>query len=101
MKKAIKSLPSDLNAIYRSTLKRIESQTKEDINLAMRAITLLTYAYRSLEIIELRHALAVSNDETFDADDVVPEGVIISVCCGLIVVDEKSKVVRLVREYSC
>jgi len=90
-----------LDAIYWSTLKRIEIQTKEDINLAMRAITLLTSAYRSLEITELQHALAVSNDETFDGDDVVPEEVIISVCCGLIVVDEKSKVVRLVRKYSC
>ena len=67
----------------------------------MRVITLLTYAYRSLRIIELQHALAASNDEeTFDDDDVVAEEVIVSVCCGLIVVDEESKIVRLVREYS-
>ena len=83
-------------------MKRIETQTNsEDVYLAMRAITLLTYAYRSLKITELLHALSVSKDEIFDGDDVVPEQVIISVCCGLIVVDEKSKEVRLVREYSC
>jgi len=66
----------------------------------MRAITLLTYAYRSLTITELQHALVVQNDEeTFDDGDVVIEEVIISVCCGLIVVDQNSKIVRLVREY--
>ncbi len=73
----------------------------EDISLAKRAITLLTYAYRSLRITELQHALAVSNDEEFGDDDVVAEEVIVSVCCGLIVVDEESEFVRLVREYTC
>jgi hypothetical protein len=47
----------------------------------------------------LQHALAVSDDaETFDGDGVVVEQVIVSVCCGLIVVDKESKIVRLVRE---
>ncbi len=73
-----------------------------DISLATRAIILLTYAYRPLRITELQHALAVSDDaETFDGDGVVAEEVIVSVCCGLIVVDEESKIVRLVREYTC
>jgi len=102
LRKAIKSLPSDLDDIYRSTLKRIKTQTKEDISLAGRAITLLTHAYRSLKITELQHALGVYNDmETFNDDDVVNEGAIVSVCCGLIVVDKESETVRLVREYSC
>jgi hypothetical protein len=84
-------------------LDRIKTQPKDGISLAARAITLLTHAYRSLEITELRHALAVSHNdaETFDDEDVVVEEVIVSVCCGLIVVDKESKVVRLVREYTC
>ena len=99
---AIESLPSELNAIYRSTLERIRTQPEGDISLATRAIILLTYAYRPLRITELQHALAVSDDaETFDGDGVVAEEVIVSVCCGLIVVDEESKIVRLVREYTC
>ena len=88
--------------IYRSTLKRIKTQTEENIFLAARAITLLTHAYRSLEITELQHALAVryNDTETFNDDDVVDEGAIVSACCGLIVVDKESETVRLVREYS-
>jgi hypothetical protein len=98
---AIDSLPSELNAIYQSTLERIRTQPKEDISLATRAIILLTYAFRSLRITELQHALAVSDDaETFDGDGVVVDQVIVSVCCGLIVVDKESKIVRLVREYT-
>ena len=100
--RAIDSFPSELNAIYQSTLERIRTQHKEAISLATRAITLLTYACRSLRITELQHALAVSDDAgTFDGDGVVSEQVIVSVCCGLIVVDEESKIVRLVREYTC
>jgi len=103
LRKAVKSLPSDLDDIYRSTLKRIKTQTEEDISLAARAITLLTHAYRTLEITELQHALGVpyNNTETFNDGDVVDEGAIVSVCCGLIVVDKESETVRLVREYSC
>jgi len=84
-------------------LKRIKTQTEENISLAARAITLLTHAYWSLGITELQHALGVpySNTETFNDGDVVDEGAIVSVCCGLIVVDKESETVRLVREYSC
>jgi len=103
LRKAIKSLPSDLDDIYRSTLKRIKTQTEEELSLAARAITLLTHAYRSLEITELQHALGVPYNDTeiFNDGDVVKEAVIVSVCCGPIVVDKESKTVRLVREYSC
>jgi hypothetical protein len=53
-----------------------------------------------LKISELQHALAVQRGaETIDDDDVAAEETILSVCCGLIVVDTESQIVRFVREY--
>lgn len=87
--------------MYDATFKRIEAQTEDDISLAKRALAWLTYALRSLTIIELEHALAVSSDtETFDEEDITPEDLIASVCCGLVIIDKKSQIVRLVRKYT-
>ena len=98
--KAVNSLPSGLNALYESTWGRIKAQSEEEVLLATSALVWLTYAYQSLTIEELQHALAVSDDlERFDEDDVAAEELIVSVCCGLIVVDAQSRIVRLVREY--
>ena len=76
------------------------AQSQKSVSLAKRAIIWLTYALRPLTINELRHALAVQlNVATFDDDDVPTEEAIVSVCCGLIVVEGESQTVRLVREY--
>ena len=85
--------------MYRSTLSRINAQTEEEASLAKRAITWLTYAYRSLTISELQHGLAVTDGAgMFDEEDIASEKRIIAVCCGLITIGEESTIVRLVRE---
>ena len=100
LRQVVESLPSGLDDLYRCTWRRIEAQTEDEVSLATTAIIWLTYAYQSLTVTELQHALAVSdNVEGFDEDDIVAEELIISVCCGLIVVDGESRIVRLVREY--
>ena len=100
LRQVVESLPSGLDDLYRCTWRRIEAQTEDEVSLATTAIIWLTYAYQSLTVTELQHALAVSdNMEGFDEDDIVAEELIISVCCGLIVVDGESRIVRLVREY--
>lgn len=100
LRKTVNSLPSGLDAFYKRTLERIESQTPAEISLAKKAIVWLTYALQSLRIAELQHALAVSDEAArFDEDDVADEDVIVSVCLGLITIDKRSGIVRLVREY--
>jgi hypothetical protein len=100
LRKAAGSLKSDsIHEIYSASWERIKAQPKERFLLAERAITWLTYAYRPLKIIELQHALACQCDgETFDNDDVADKELIVSVCYGLIVIDNESQIVRLVRE---
>ena len=100
LRKTVNSLPSGLDAFYERTLERIESQTTTEISVAMKAILSLTFAFRSLSIAELQHALPVPDDsEGFDGDDITEENVIVSVCFGLITIDKLSGIVRLVREY--
>jgi len=101
LRKAVDLLPSGLKDLYGQTWERIEAQTEDEVSLAMKAVIWLTCAYRSLRVTELQHALAVSDEvEGFDEDDIVAEELIVSVCCGLIVVDGESRIVRLVREYT-
>ena len=103
LRKAIESLPSGLDDTYSSTWAQIKAQSKLRSLLARRAIIWLVYAGRQLKISELQHALAVRCDkENFDNGDIAHQEVILSVCCGLIVVDRESQIVRFVREYiSC
>ena len=99
--RTIDSLPSGLDAFYKRTLERIESLGEAEISLTKKAILWLTYAFRSLSIAELQHALAVSDErEGFDEDDITDEKVIVSVCFGLVTIDKESGIVRLVREYN-
>jgi hypothetical protein len=100
LRKAADSLASDIDDIYSASWERIKAQPKERVLLAEGTIMWLTHAYRPLRITELQHALAPQRDgESFDNDDVADEEMIVSVCCGLIVIDNESKIVRLVREY--
>ena len=100
LREAVKSFSSDIDNMYSSTWERIVAQPQKSVSLAKRAITWLTYALRPLRIIELRHALAIQpNTATFDDDDVSAEETVVSVCCGLIVIEGESQTVRLVRKH--
>ncbi|TFK23447.1 hypothetical protein FA15DRAFT_745227, partial [Coprinopsis marcescibilis] len=99
LRKSLELLPSGVEDSYRSTWQRILSQSEEEAEQAKLAISWLTYAKRTLTITELVNALAVSQeDEAFDEDDILDPDLLLSVCCGLITVEEQSSHVRLVRE---
>ncbi|TFK23450.1 hypothetical protein FA15DRAFT_561822, partial [Coprinopsis marcescibilis] len=96
LRKALESLPSGVEANYRLSWERISSQSEEEASQARRAITWLTYADRSLTIAELTHALAVSEEDgEFDEEAVLDSDLLISICCGLLAVEEQSGLVRL------
>ena len=65
--------------------------------LARQALSWITYAERPLTTGELCHALAVGiGDEDLDTDKVPEVEDLITVCAGLLTVDEASNVIRLV-----
>ena len=96
---ALEVFPSEIEDVYRLTWKRICSQTANNVALAKTAILWVLNATRSMTSTELRHAIA-THPEThkFERKRLVPEVTLGSVCCGLLVIEEETSLVRLVRE---
>jgi len=78
-------------------MNRIEGQLKDQEQLAKQVISWITCAKRPLSTTELQHALGVEVGETeLDLDNIPLIEDIVSVCAGLITVDEESNIIRLV-----
>ena len=96
-KTALHSLPDSLNDTYDEVWMRIKSQNVDDAQVAKRVIYWIFYAVRPLTIAELQHALAVEPEDTyFDEDNITDENLLISVCCGIVTVQQESSTVGLV-----
>jgi ankyrin repeat protein len=97
---ALAKLPSGSEAYddaYRSAMDRIEAQAEDQEQLAKQALSWITCAQRPLSTIELQHALAVEDGETkLDEENLSQLEDIVSVCAGLVTIDEESSVIRLV-----
>ena len=78
-------------------MERIERQNGDSPELAKQVLSWITCAKRSLTTLELRHALAVEMGES-ELDETNLPGIedMVSVCAGLVTVDEKSNTIRLV-----
>ncbi len=86
-----------LNAAYDQTMDRISKQQSAWKDLAMQALSWITYAERPLTTSELQHALAIELGESaLDKDNLPEVEDIVSVCAGLVTVDDESCIIRLV-----
>jgi hypothetical protein len=96
---ALENLPKDVDETYNETVERIEQQNEPDKALAKRVLSWVTHTCRPLTVCELQHALAVVDGTTaLNPENITDEEILTSVCAGLVVIDEKRKIVRLVRE---
>lgn len=94
---ALANLPEKLSDTYEEVMKRICSQDIDDVHLAKRILSWLSYALRPLTVKELQTALAIEPGTTvLDEDALVPEDLLVSVCAGLVTIDRGSDVIRLV-----
>ena len=85
--------------MYQCTLERIDTQQAEEALLAKLVLTWLTHALEPLSINDLRYAVSVPpGGVAFDEDEVVEGESLLSVCCGLVILDEETRIVRLIRE---
>ncbi|KAI8624519.1 hypothetical protein F5Y19DRAFT_312512 [Xylariaceae sp. FL1651] len=97
IRRALACLPTGLSDIYDEALRRIRSQGEEDVKLAKRLLSWVVCARRLLTVLEVQHALAVEpKDVGLDEDGITEEDILVSSCAGLVTIDGKSKVVRLV-----
>lgn len=86
-----------LNEAYEEAIRRIEGQLSGDHELAKKVISWITYAKRPLTTTEICCALAVELGEAeLDPENIPDVEDLLSVCAGLVVVDQESAVIRLV-----
>lgn len=82
---------------YNEAIDRIKGQLSEDTALAMSVLAWIINAKRPLTIVELCHAVAIEpKQEKLDPQDIPDINDLVSVCAGLVSVDEESEIVRLV-----
>jgi len=99
VRKALENLPKGIDDTYDEAMERIERQDEGRKEIAKRVLSWITYAIRPLSVDELQHALAVDDDATeMDPEAIIDDEILVSVCAGLVVVDNKRGTVRLVRE---
>jgi hypothetical protein len=86
-----------LDETYKQAMGRIENQGDKLRALAKQILAWIVHAKRPLSITELRHAVAVRpNAVKVDIEFLPSDRTLRSVCEGLVTVDEKSNIVRLV-----
>ena len=97
----LKILPKGLDETYHKTLQRIRGQPEEHWKLAERVFDWITYALEPLSVDGLKHALATKPDTTLlSNDDLINQKFLLSVCAGLVVIDDESSIIRFVRRWS-
>jgi ankyrin repeat protein len=97
---ALKALPTGSEAYdsaYKDAMERIEGQLADEEELAKQALSWITCAKRPLTISELEQALAVEISESqLDIENLCRVEDIVSICAGLVTIDEESGIIRLV-----
>ena len=102
MKDALVQLQKGYNALdsaYDDAMKRIELQLDGWRKLARKVLLWITHATRELSVEELREAVAtdLGRSDLNIHEYLDDEDQIVSVCHGLVEVDQESQVVRLVQ----
>ncbi|KAF3291522.1 hypothetical protein TWF970_000736 [Orbilia oligospora] len=100
IKNALNTLPTGDTAYdgaYENAMKRIDDHDSESRSQAHQVLSWIACAKRPLTTSELQHALAVEVGEpNFDEDNLSEIKDIISLCAGLVTVDEESNIIRLI-----
>ncbi|KAJ7080209.1 hypothetical protein B0H15DRAFT_997571, partial [Mycena belliarum] len=97
VRQALQDLPQDLNQTYEEAMERILSQSSDDKQLALQALTWVAYTKRLLSVPELLEALAIEpGASSLDTDNLLDISIVLAACAGLVIVDEEMSVVRLI-----
>lgn len=92
----LKNLPPGLDEVYKETVERIRNQAPGEVEKAIKVLAWICFSTRPLEPIELQHAVAVELAESeFDNKNITGLDDLVSLCAGLVAVDEKTNVIRL------
>ncbi|RPB06396.1 hypothetical protein P167DRAFT_514553, partial [Morchella conica CCBAS932] len=85
-----------MDRTYDRIMTSIRAQNPRSVKLAIKILTWLVAARRLLTLQELQDAVAIKlGHNELDKDRVPPPAIILDTCCGLVMIDEISKEVRL------
>lgn len=97
---ALAELPTGSEAYdraYSDAMERIEGQVSDQAELAKQVLSWIVCAKTPLTTAELRYALAVEvGEQELDTENLSEIEDLVSVCAGLVTVDEGSDIIRLV-----
>ncbi|KAL4929897.1 uncharacterized protein BDV17DRAFT_290253 [Aspergillus undulatus] len=97
LREALENLPKTSGKIYEKAMERVQSQEKDTTALAMKTLLCVVGAARPLHIREIQHALAVrETDQNINDEALTAPNYLLSICAGLLTVDEESNIIRLV-----
>ncbi|KAH6892819.1 ankyrin repeat-containing domain protein [Coprinopsis sp. MPI-PUGE-AT-0042] len=97
VEETLQGFPNDIEAIYAKTWERILAQGSKQSSLAKLVLLWITHADGEMTIDTLRRAVATCPETyAFEARRMVPEALLLTVCCGLVSIDEKTRLVRLI-----
>jgi hypothetical protein len=100
VKSALQNLPQGSNAYdvaYHAAMERIFAQGEGSSKMAKKILAWILCAHRPLSTLELLHALAVEpGDNEIDEDNILEAEQLLTVCAGLVTIDEQSDSVRFI-----
>ena len=97
MLKTLPTGPKAYDYAYEEAMKRITSHDTDSEELAKQVLSWITCSKRPLSVSELQYALAVEVDKAeLDEENLPQLEDMVSVCAGLVTVDEESSIIRLV-----
>ncbi|CAG9978718.1 unnamed protein product [Clonostachys byssicola] len=100
VRNALEKLPTGSGAYgisYGEAMQRIDCQNDDQRELAKEVLQWVTLATRPLTTSEIQHAIAIEIGEaSFDLDNITEIHDMLSVCAGLVTVDEGGDIIRLV-----
>ena len=95
--RALDVLPEGIDKTYSEAWHRVCTQIPDRADLGKRILLWIIHATRPLRVQELRHAIAIEdNDEEIDPDGLLDAEKLTSFCAGLVVVDRRRGLFSLV-----
>jgi hypothetical protein len=100
IERALKSLPTDIDAAYETTMSMINDLGYKQRVLAYRTLSLIALAFRPLRANELLHVLAMDDDitELPSSRDICDINSILSACMGMVAMKGDEEILSFFRE---
>lgn len=100
LNQTLEEFPEKIADVYVQTWNRIINQSPGKVTLATNVLVWVLYATRSLTVDELRHAVATCPDtHKVEPHRLPPIETLLSICCGLLVSELETGIVRIVRKF--